>query len=206
MHEHDKTLVLKYLFEISNKLDKVNFAKSVDKSLVHKIKPQNVLIHDIFNVDIDTNSCEEKFNLYYSIACPNFDCDFIFDHPLDHYSFILLMEIGRQMAIGVTHKFKSIPLNQFKDTINRVDFNIHNFAELDIPLIIGCVDKMIKNKPTMQIRELYFFFIQRNTVCAEVSTMISVMSDDLYNRCRHNHRRNITGCKDVRLITNRDMI
>jgi hypothetical protein len=48
----------------------------------------------------------------------------------------------------------------------------------------------------MQIRELYFFFIQRNIICAEVSTMISVMSNALYSRCRHNHRRNMTLCKE----------
>lgn len=206
MYENDRKLILSYLFDISNKLDGFDYNKNVDKSLVHKVKPENVLIRNICNIDIDTNCFQEKFSLYYSIAYPNFDCDFIFDHPLDHYSFILLMEIGRQMSIGVTHKFKDIPLEQFKNTINKVDFNIHNFAELDIPLMVGCVDKMIKNKPTMQIRELYFFFIQRNTICAEVSTMISVMSNDLYNRCRHNHRRNMTGCKDVTLITNLDMI
>jgi hypothetical protein len=81
MYENDKKLVLKYLFDISNRLDSSDYAKSVDKSLVHKIKPQNVLIHDIHSVDIGADRFEEKFSLYYSVACPNFDCDFIFDHP-----------------------------------------------------------------------------------------------------------------------------
>jgi hypothetical protein len=206
MFEKDKELVLKYLVDISNEIEENNFVKKFEKTLVHKVNPENVLIHDICNVDIDTNSLEEKFNLYYSIACPKFDCKFIFDHPLDHYSFILLMEIGRQMSIGVTHKFKSIPLEQFKDIINQVNFKIHTFVELDYPLIVGCVDKMIKNKPTMQMRELYFFYIQKNNLCAEVNTMITVISNDLYTRCRCNNRRSVVGSNDVSLITNLDMI
>jgi hypothetical protein len=204
MFEKDKELILRYLVDISNNVNRIT--KEIDKSFVHKMNHENVLIHDICNIDIDVNKFEEKFNLYYSIACPKFDCKFIFDHPLDHYSFILLMEIGRQMSIGVTHKFKSIPLDKFKDIIKHVNFKIHNFVELDYPLIVGCVDKIIKNKPTMQIRELYFLYVQKNNICAEVSTMITVLSNDLYTRCRCNNRRSVVGSNDVSLITNLDMI
>jgi A-factor biosynthesis repeat. len=208
MLEKDKSCALQYFFELSKQINefRLNPENLENNSLVHKEQPRNVLISDIVKLNVQDEKLGEKISLYYSIARPNFHCDFIFDHPLDHYSFMLIIEVARQMSIGITHKYKNFPINTIKNTVSNMDLKIHSFAELDYPLILGCIDKIEKSKPTMQIHSLYFYFVQNGKLCAELKSGISVMSGDLYNRYRINNRRNTVGYEDVNLITNLDMI
>jgi hypothetical protein len=208
MIENDKKRALRYFFEISKQINEIKMEPDflANCSFVHKIQKQNVLISDIVDINVQKEEFDEKVSLYYSVARPNFQCNFIFDHPLDHYSFMLIIELARQMSIGVTHKYKNFSVNAIKNTVSEMKLKIHSFAELDYPLILACVDKIEKSKPSMQIRSLYYYFIQNGIICAEIKSAISVMSGDLYNRYRINNRRNTVGHNDVDLITNLDMI
>ena len=209
MIENYKNSALQYFSELSKKINeyKIEPKNLSNNSLVHKELSQNVLISDIVSLNVqDEMKLGKDASLYYSIACPNFHCDFIFDHPLDHYSFMLIIELGRQMSIGITHKYKNFPIDSIKNTVSNMDLKIHSFVELDYPLILGCIDKIEKSKPTMQIRSLHLYFVQNGKLCAEIKSAISVMSDDLYYRYRINNRRSTVGHEDVNLITNLDMI
>ncbi len=208
MLNSDRDKALKYFCNLSKELSntKVENNTSLNKTFVHKTNPQNVLINDIIKIKDSEGEFDEKIGLYYSVATPNFQCSFIFDHPLDHYSFMLMLELARQVSIGVTHKYNHFSVESIKNTVNNIDLKIHNFAELDCPMLIGCTDEIRKNKPTMQIRDLNFFFVQNGKLCAEIKSAISVMSSQLYNRFRINNRRNTLGIDDVNLITNLDII
>lgn len=203
-----KKRALEYFFELSAKMSNpLSIQKfCIDNSFVHKVKSKNVLISDIAKIEVSENDFEKDVNLYYSAACPNFKCEFIFDHPLDHYSFMLLLESARQMSIGVTHKYMDFSISSIKNTVSNVDLKIHRFAELDYPLILGCIDHIVKNKRTIQVRDLYFFFIQKGKLCAEVKSAISVMTVELYNRYRITNRQDTIGINNVELVTNIDII
>ncbi len=124
--ERDKNEILVKLYQISNS-DSMKFRKkttsNICKSILHKVYDENVLIHDIVSIPEYEN--RQDSNLYYSIACPNFSCNFIFDHPLDHYPFMLLIELARQISIGVTHKFKDIPVGKIKNSVSGFDLKLY---------------------------------------------------------------------------------
>lgn len=208
MIENDKKKALEYFFELSAKMSEPLSEQKlcIDNSFVHKVKSKNVVISDIAKIESSSDDFESDINLYYSIACPNFKCEFIFDHPLDHYSFMLLLESARQMSIGVTHKYMKISINSIKNTVSNVDLKIHRFAELDYPLMLGYIDHVVKNKRTIQVRDLYFFFIQKGKLCAEVKSAISVMTVELYNRYRTTNRQETIGKENVELVTNVDIV
>ncbi len=104
---------------IKNKQNE-KFANILKKKDVHKIHEENILIREIVNVPLEAE--DNTTQLYYSIAHPNFNCRFIFDHSLDHYPFMLLLELGRQVTIGITHVYKNIPVESIKNTINAFNF------------------------------------------------------------------------------------
>lgn len=203
----EQDVILAELYRISFDPDLTLKTESKDiKKLVHKIKDENVLIHDIVDVPIYSENKDSPVSLYYSIACPNYQCDFIFDHPLDHYPFMLLIELARQVSIGVTHKYKDIPVDFIKNTIQGFNLKIHRFTELDYPLVIGCHDTIIKSKPSMQIRDLEFYYVQKGELCAEITSRVSIMSNQIYDRYRRSNRKQITEDNRENLITNLDLV
>ncbi len=73
-------------------------------------------------------------------------------------------------------------------TFRFVDY-IYQFIELDYPLIIGCYDTVVKNRNSMQIRDLDFFYVQKGRLCAELTSKIFIMSEELYLRSRKADRK-----------------
>jgi hypothetical protein len=176
----------------------------IDDKFVHKSNSSNVLISEVTeNKLIGIHNDYEDINLYTCMGIPNLACNFIFDHPQDHYPLMLLIEMGRQMAISVSHLYKNIPFESCKNTVDYMEFKVHDFVELDYPLTIGIIDKITKNKSTIQIRELQYLFYQNGRLCCESQSAVSIMTTPLYNRYRLSSRRNTTGKRgSIDILTN----
>ncbi len=86
----------------------------------------------------------------------------------------------------------------------RLISKIHNFIELDYPLIIGCIDTVVKENKHMQIRNLEYLYVQGDKVCAELSSQVQIMSNRIYNIFRVKDRKMLT--KKRALITNLDLL
>lgn len=180
---------------------------SLDAKLVHKENVENVLIGNVMEHDFAfaTDGFEEvKF--YTCIGRPNLKCNFIFDHPQDHYPLMLLMEMGRQMAISISHLYKNIPFKSCRNTVDQMYFKVFDFVELDLPLVIGCIDKVTKNKPNIQIREMVFQFYQNGRKCCESQSAVSIMSVEIYERYRLNSRRTAMGNQTEFFLKNNEHI
>ena len=176
----------------------------IDEKYVHKKNTSNVLITPAKEINMFAESSQNQDVRFYTcFGKPNLECGFIFDHPQDHYPLMLLIEMGRQMAISISHLYKDIPFELCRNTVDNMKFKVFDFVELDLPLVIGCVDKMTKNKPNIQIRELELFFYQGGRKCCVSQSSISIMSTNLYNRYRLASRRsNVNNDIDLSLITN----
>lgn len=177
----------------------------LDAKLVHKENDENVLIGNVLEHDFAlTADIHEEIKFYTCIGRPNLRCNFIFDHPQDHYPLMLLMEMGRQMAISISHLYKNIPFKSCRNTVDQMYFKVFDFVELDLPLVIGCIDKVTKNKPNIQIREMVFQFYQNGRKCCESQSSVSIMSVEIYERYRLNSRRNTMGSKNEYILKNNE--
>jgi 2-oxo-3-(phosphooxy)propyl 3-oxoalkanoate synthase len=98
----------------------------LDRALVHKRQEENVFVSRIERVAGEEGSFLVQFAL-------SADHPFFFEHPLDHYPGLMLLEGARQAATAVTHLFYGVPLDSvfiLRDLM--IDFE--SFAELDEPV------------------------------------------------------------------------
>jgi hypothetical protein len=160
--------------------------KPIRKEFVHKLNEEYVWITDIEEV-------QERYlvpseldvqNSFYAYALPKLNCNFCFDHELDHIPFIMVVEIFRQIGVATSHTHHQIPLKGYKNTMDELEFGSLKFVELDMPMLITCEDKILKNTSSIQRRKIYYKMYQNNELCAFMSTNIVVMNDELYNRMR----------------------
>lgn len=187
-------------------------SKPIQKKFIHKEHSEQAVISSIKEISSSflSGSEEKDFNrIFYATAIPNLKCPVVFDHRQDHYPFMLLCEIARQMAIGISHEHYDTPFENFCNTLSEMAFDIKTFIELDFPLTMVCVDKILINKATIQRRALKFFYIQNGQLCASANSSISVMTKPLYKRFRLNSRNQIAKMSTPRyeeIPSNLDML
>ena len=102
----------------------------IDKKLVHKHQLENVFVSRFQQVD-EENPDHIAGQLYLDSAHP-----FFFEHPLDHYPGLMLVEAGRQFGTAVAHEMYDVPLDAIF-TLNGVTVEFSNFAELDVPVFVN---------------------------------------------------------------------
>lgn len=164
--------------------------KCIRKDFVHKRNEEYVLLSDIKRVPEEyiVQSDSEMQNSFYSYALPKLDCSFCFDHELDHLPFMMIVEIFRQIGVATSHTHHGIPLKGFKNTMDELTMNSLRFVELDVPMLITCEDKVLKQTPTLQKRMIEYKMYQNGELCATMGTNITVIKEELYDRMRTKYR------------------
>jgi hypothetical protein len=162
----------------------------IQKEFVHKSNKEYVWITEIKPVPEEyiVPSLLDVQHSFYAYAIPKLDCNFCFDHELDHIPFMMVVEIFRQIGVGGTHAYHQIPLKGFKNTMDEMEFGSLKFVEFDMPMLITCEDKVLKQTNSIQKRKIYYKLYQNNDLCAYMSTNIIVMNENLYNRMRNKCR------------------
>ncbi len=110
-------------------------APVMDKSVVHKHRQQNAFISRFEKVD-DDHPHDIIGQLHLDPEHP-----FFFEHPLDHYPGLMLVEAGRQFGTAVAHELYDVPRKDTAFILNglRVDFT--HFAELGKPVFVNSTVK-----------------------------------------------------------------
>ncbi|MCD7932218.1 MAG: hypothetical protein LUH15_13170 [Tannerellaceae bacterium] len=169
--------------------------KKIKKEYVHKSHEEYVLISDILEIPdeyIPEDVSKSNRNKYlYFTAYPKYDCTFCFDHELDHFPFMMIVEVIRQAGIAIGHTIHGVPLRGNSGIMDKVHLNVLKFMELDIPLLIVIKDMVVKQKKSRHERIMYFYFYQNGTLCASCEINASIMEIDIYERLRMNSRAEI---------------
>src|ERR1700681_84866 len=76
----------------------------LDRILVHKHEEENVFVSRLERIAGEDDSFLAQLAL-------SADHGFFFEHPLDHYPGLMLVEAGRQAATALTHLFYGVPLD-----------------------------------------------------------------------------------------------
>lgn len=133
------------LAEVMDRLDawaeetRAGRAPVMDKSIVHKHHQENAFISRLERVD-DDHPDDIIGQLALDPTHP-----FFFEHPLDHYPGLMLVEAGRQFGTAVAHLLYGVPA----DTgfiLNGMTVDFTTFAELDAPVFVNSTvrDKKFK--------------------------------------------------------------
>lgn len=102
----------------------------LDRKLAHKHRLENVFVSRFERVS-DEHPDHIVGQLYLDSRHP-----FFFEHPLDHYPGLMLVEAGRQFGTAVAHVLYDVPLEAIF-TLNGVTVEFNNFAELDVPVFVN---------------------------------------------------------------------
>ncbi len=120
----------------------------VDKQIVHKHQQGNVFVSRAEPISDDTPD-----DIIGQLALPS-DHPFFFEHPLDHYPGLMLIEAGRQFGTTVAHQLYGVPYETaFILNGLRVDFN--SFAELGKPVFVNSTVSEKEFKRGMMTSMLY---------------------------------------------------
>ena len=114
-------------------------APVMDKSLVHKHRQENAFISRVERVDEDhPDDFIGQLFLYD-------DHPFFFEHPLDHYPGLMLVEAGRQLGTAVAHLIYGVPRDSVF-VLNEMTVDFTTFAELGKPVFVNSTvsDKKLK--------------------------------------------------------------
>ncbi len=101
----------------------------LDKKLVHKWQEENVFVSRIEQV---SNGDEDNFVVQLYLEA---DHPFFFEHPLDHYPGLMLVEAARQAATALTHIFYGVPLDSMY-ILQGLSVDFTAFAELNEPVFV----------------------------------------------------------------------
>ncbi|HMC95828.1 MAG TPA: AfsA-related hotdog domain-containing protein [Polyangia bacterium] len=92
----------------------------IDGKYVHKLDGRNVLISRLERT--------EEPDRFAAVMMPDYDHPFFFEHPLDHVPSMMLVEVGRQIGIAISHLFYDVPLAYMFAT-RSYDIRFTDFAE-----------------------------------------------------------------------------
>ncbi len=101
----------------------------LDRKLVHKHREENVFVSRFERLD-DEHPDHIVGQLYLDSGHP-----FFFEHPLDHYPGLMLVEAGRQFGTAVAHTMYGVPHDAIF-TLNGITVEFSNFAELEVPVFV----------------------------------------------------------------------
>lgn len=165
--------------------------KPLEKKLVHKTDPAQVVISDVYSADEYAFEIPalRPYPVFYAHARPNLECPVCFDHPLDHLPLMTLFEIGRQLGIAMMHLYYGIPLEGMCGIARELSFEFAEFAELDLPLTIFAVDKEEYTAgQRVHERAWDYFLVQQNTVCGRGTGCVAFLKQPIYKRMRTGSR------------------
>jgi 2-oxo-3-(phosphooxy)propyl 3-oxoalkanoate synthase len=92
----------------------------IDGKYVHKLDERNVLIGRLERTT--------EPDCFAAVMTPDYEHPFFFEHGLDHVPSMMLVEVGRQMGIAVSHMFYDVPLGYMFAT-RAYDIRFTDFAE-----------------------------------------------------------------------------
>ena len=98
----------------------------LDRILVHKHEEENVFVSRLERIAGEDDSFLAQLAL-------SADHGFFFEHPLDHYPGLMLVEAGRQAATALTHLFYGVPLDAVF-ILRGLTIDFDSFAELGEPV------------------------------------------------------------------------
>lgn len=105
-------------------------APVMDKDVVHKHHQENAFISRVEPVD-DDHPDEFIGQLALGESHP-----FFFEHPLDHYPGLMMVEAGRQLGTAVAHLFYGVP-RDCVFVLNEMTVDFSTFAELGQPVFVN---------------------------------------------------------------------
>ena len=152
--------------------------RRLDKTLVHKHREENVFVARIEQVE---SGDEDSFIVQLFLES---DHAFFFEHPLDHYPGLMLVEAGRQAATALTHLFYGVPLDSMF-ILQGLSVDFTTFAELREPVFIL---SRVREKKLKQARLTGMFcegvFIQRGKPIGSMSGRWQIFDRRAANRLR----------------------
>ena len=205
-----QNIFLPFINSVSNSIE-LGAIPKIDKRFVHKINPEYVLISDIKEIPrefLNDFPESEDNQLLYTTAHPKYDCEFCFDHPLDHLPFIMISEISRQIGLAITHMIDKVPLQEYSSIIDDFKINMHKFIELDIPIIITIENIILKKKQGRYNKFMRMYFYQNQTLCTTIEINACIMLSAIYSKLRLNFRGEMVKNKDLckTPVTNIDVL
>ena len=99
-------------------------APVMDKGLVHKHHQENAFISRVERVDDGEHQDEFIGQLHLDVNHP-----FFFEHPLDHFPGLMMVEAGRQLGTAVAHLYYNVPRDSVF-VLNGMTVDFTTFAEL----------------------------------------------------------------------------
>ena len=105
-------------------------APVMDKDLVHKHRQENAFISRVEQVGDDH---PDEFIGQLALDPGH---EFFFEHPLDHYPGLMMVEAGRQLGTAVAHIFYGVP-RESVFVLNGMTVDFTTFAELGRPVYVN---------------------------------------------------------------------
>jgi len=151
----------------------------LDQKLVHKHKLENVFLSRFEVVD-DDHPDDFRAQLYLDSKHP-----FFFEHPLDHYPGLMLVEAGRQLGTAVAHACYEVPLGDTVFILNGMEVDFTSFAELDVPVFVNSAVSEKKFKRGM-LTEMFYqgHFVQNEEPIGFMSGRWHIYSKKVMQRMR----------------------
>ena len=129
-------------------------ATIVDRTLVHKDREENVLLHRVASLPGASHQYAAQIR-----ADPHHR--FFFEHPVDHIPGLLLVEAARQFGIAVAHIYYSVP-SSYGFILRRFDIQFEGFASLDEPtFMIGVTTDRAERRGVLTQMTFDGGFVQR---------------------------------------------
>lgn len=171
--------------------------RPIDQHLVHKSAADQVLIADV--VELPEQVIQDFFpdrpyeRLFLTKVFPNLECKFCFDHPLDHYPLMMLLEIGRQLGTAISHRFYEVPLAGYVGIGDSIALNFKRFIELDRPVFVLSAESDFRGRKATQHRASAVSFLQGGSECAHGNGTLTVLARSMYQKFRIGSRTQLTG-------------
>lgn len=120
----------------------------MDKDLTHKHHQENSFLSQVERV-----SDEQPDEFVGQLALSD-DHPFFFEHPVDHYPGLMMVEAGRQLGTAVAHIFYGVP-RECVFVLNGMTVDFTTFAELGTPVYVNSTVSEKKYKRDMLIGMFY---------------------------------------------------
>ena len=155
----------------------------LDRKLVHKHRQENVFVSRFERV---SDELPDDFiaQLYLDASHP-----FFFEHPLDHYPGLMLVEAGRQLGTAVAHVEYGVPRDAVF-ILNDFTVRFESFAELSQPVFVNSTVREKEEKRGALVGMLYAGnFVQNEKPIGFMSGRWHMYSKKVMERMRRAARK-----------------